>query len=273
MYSYYNDVNDGEPCVASSDIALPDLREPYQQLILSAETPFSARDAAGFAFAVADYNGDGTPDLLCLKKNTRTGSLEIQVLSHASNYQQLILRAETPLDGLDAASFAFAVADYNGDGTPDLLGLKKNTEARRVEIQVLSHASNYQQLTQLSMTPFGAADPAAFHFAVADYNGDGTPDLLCLMKNTEARRLDVQVLRHASNYQQLTRLTGTPLNRLTGIPLGAADAAAADAAAAAIFHFAAADYSGDGTPDLFCLKNTGTGRLEVLVLSGAPYFS
>src|SRR5262249_7363343 len=83
VYSYYDDVNYGRPCMASSDVPLPDLRAPYQKLILSTTIPL---DATGFDFVVADYNGDGKPDLFCLK-NTGTGSLEIQVLSHASNYQ------------------------------------------------------------------------------------------------------------------------------------------------------------------------------------------
>ncbi len=261
MYSYYDDVNGGQPCAASSERPLPNLRAPYQQFILRTWTPLDAADAADFDFVVGDYNGDGNPDLFCLRKtNTGTGSLEVHVLSHASNYQQLILRTGTPLDAADAADFDFVVGDYNGDGNPDLFCLRKtNTRTGSLEVHVLSHASNYQQFIRLTGTPLDAADAADFDFVVGDYNGDGNPDLFCLRKtNTRTGSLEVHVLSHASNYQQFIRLTGTPL----------------DAADAADFDFVVGDYNGDGNPDLFCLRktNTRTGSLEVHVLSHASNY-
>ncbi len=60
-------------------------------------------------------------------------------------------------------------------------------------------------------------------------------------------------------YQSFLLQTGTPI---------------AQADAAANFMFAVGDYNRDGVPDLFCLKrtNTGTGKLEVHILSGASKY-
>jgi kumamolisin len=53
----------------------------------------------------------------------------------------------------------------------------------------------------------------------------------------------------------------------TGTPIGAADAAAN-------MTFAVGDFNSDGVPDLFALKhsNTGSGMLEVHILSGASNY-
>jgi hypothetical protein len=58
-------------------------------------------------------------------------------------------------------------------------------------------------------------------------------------------------------HQQFILRTGTPLSQ----------------AEAGNFVFAIGDYTGTGKPDLFCVKNTdtGTGSVEVQVLSGAPH--
>jgi len=105
-------------------------------------------------------------------------------------------------------------------------------------------------------TPITQADAAAnFEFAIGDFNRDGIPDLYCLKKtNTGAGRLEVHILSGASSYQSFLLQTGTPITQ----------------ADAANFSFAVGDFNRDGTPDLYCLKktNTGTGRLELHILSG-----
>ena len=62
-------------------------------------------EAGNFVFAIGDYTGTGRPDLFCVKKtDTGTGSIEVDVLSGASNYQQFILRTGTPLSRLRRAT-------------------------------------------------------------------------------------------------------------------------------------------------------------------------
>jgi tellurite resistance-related uncharacterized protein len=107
-------------------------------------------------------------------------------------------------------------------------------------------------------TPIGAADAAAnMTFAAGDFNGDGIPDLFVFKKsNTGSGTLEVHVLDGATNYQTFLLHIATPI--------GQADAAAN-------FTFAVGDFNRDGVPDVFAFKHskTGTGSLEVHVLSGA----
>ncbi|HEX8075287.1 MAG TPA: VCBS repeat-containing protein [Thermoleophilaceae bacterium] len=134
------------PAEALAAIVLDVVSRPhgsnYQQFLLQTGTPISEQDAAAnFDFACGDFNGDGRPDLLCLKKtSTGTGALEVHVLSGASNYQQFLLQTGTPISEQDAAAnFDFACGDFNGDGRPDLLCLKKtSTGTGTLEVHVLA---------------------------------------------------------------------------------------------------------------------------------------
>ena len=193
------------------------------------------------------------------KTDTGTGSVEVHVLSGASNYQQFILRTGTPLSQAEAGNFVFAIGDYAGTGRPDLFCVKKtDTGTGSVEVHVLSGASNYQQFILRTGTPLSQAEAGNFVFAIGDYAGTGRPDLFCVKKtDTGTGSIEVHVLSGASNYQQFILRTGTPLSQ----------------AEAGNFVFAIGDYAGTGRPDLFCVKktDTGTGSIEVHVLSGAPY--
>jgi hypothetical protein len=176
-------------------------------------TPITQADAAAnFNFAVGDYNGDGKPDLYCLKhSNTGTGKLEVHILSGASNYQTFLVETGTPITQADAAAnFNFAVGDYNGDGKPDLYCLKhSNTGTGKLEVHILSGASNYQTFLVETGTPITQADAAAnFNFAVGDFNRDGVPDLYCLKRtNTGTQKLETHVLSGAAQYLGGLRFT------------------------------------------------------------------
>lgn len=69
----------------------------------------------------------------------------------------------------------------------------------------------------------------------------------------------IHIISGASNYQSFLLQTGTPISQ---------------ADAGANFLFAVGDFNHDGIPDLYCLKlsNTGTGNLEVHILSGASHY-
>jgi hypothetical protein len=132
------------------------------------------------------------------RSNTGTGTLEVHVLSGASNYQSFLLQTGTPIGQADAATnFTFAVGDYDQDGRPDLFCLKRtNTGTGSLEVHILSRASNYQSFVLQTGTPIGQADAATnFTFAVGDYDQDGRPDLFCLKRtNTGTGKLEVHVL-------------------------------------------------------------------------------
>jgi hypothetical protein len=184
----------------------------FQTFSLHTDTALFAADAPNCDFAVADYNGDGHPDVFCLKKiNTGAGNgtVEVHVLNGADNFQTFLLHAGTPLG---AADCDFALADYNRDGRPDVFGLKKNnTGTGTFEVHVLNGADNFQTFLLHTGTPLSTSDSANCDFAVADYNGDGHPDVFCLKKNNRDGTFEVHVLNGADNFQTFLLHTGTPL--------------------------------------------------------------
>jgi hypothetical protein len=98
-----------------------------------------------------------------------------------------------------------------------------------------------------------------FKILMGDINRDGRPDLVAIKKSgTSTNSTEVHVLSGASNFQTLLVQTGTGLHETS----------------TAQFDFALADWNGDGFLDLIAIKknNTGTGKTEVHILSGASNF-
>ena len=87
---------------------------------------------------MADYDGDGIPDLVFIKTaNTGTGTVEVHIASGASNYQTRIL--ETGTTFAPEADGVWLMADYEGDGIPDLVFIKTaNTGTGTVEVHIAS---------------------------------------------------------------------------------------------------------------------------------------
>jgi hypothetical protein len=229
----------------------------YQNYLLQTGTAQHETDDS-FAFAMANWDGDNRPDLFIIKKsNTGSGSTEISILSGSSNFQQFLLQTGTPLHPTDA-SFAFAVADWDNDGRPDLFIIKKNnTSTGSTEISVLSGASGFQKYILQTNTPLHETGNN-FAFALGDWTGDGKPDLFIIKKNnTDTGSTEVSILSGRSNFQEYLLQTGTPLHQTDHT-----------------FDFAVADWNNDGWVDLIVIKksNTGTGSTEVSVLSGAHNF-
>jgi hypothetical protein len=109
----------------------------------------------GNAF-IADFNGDGNPDIL-----TADGTMN---LGNGDGTFTL---------GKPAPSGVVAVADFNGDGKPDLLEQGTGTLA-----VLLVYLGNGDGTFQASIsTPSGASLSL---IGVADLNGDGKPDLVGL---------------------------------------------------------------------------------------------
>jgi len=213
------------------------------------ETP-----TAQFDFALTDWNGDGTLDLVAIKKNgTGTKSTEVHILSGASKFQDFILQTGTALQETDD-TFAFAMGKWDADSKPDLFAIKKSkTGTKSTEVHVLSGASGFKRFILQTGTGLHETD-ATFDFAVTDWNADGRPDLVAVKKsNASKNSTEVHVLSGASNYKNFILHSETALHRTDGT-----------------FEFAVADWTRDGRLDLVAIKkrNTGSNSTEVHIMAG-----
>jgi hypothetical protein len=120
--------------------------------------------------AIADLNGDGKLDVVL----TDSGSANISVLLNSTTTAS----APTFLPKIDflvggPGTLSVAVVDVSGDGKPDIVATRPNSSSLAILINTTAPGS---------MVPtFAVAGvPTAYlpyEVAVADFNGDGKPDL------------------------------------------------------------------------------------------------
>lgn len=179
----------------STEVSILSGASNFQNYLLQTGTPLHQTDET-FTFGVADWTGDGKPDLFIIKKsNTGSRSTEVSILSGASNFQRYLLQTGTPLQQTDH-TFDFVVADWNNDGRPDLIVIKKsNTRSKSTEIGVLSGTSNFQKFIFETATPQHETDES-FAFAATDWNNQNNCDLVIIKKNqTGTQSTEISILR------------------------------------------------------------------------------
>lgn len=119
--------------------------------------------------ATADVNGDGHPDLLW--QNTRTGQVLFWLMG-GTDGQQVISYGDPFATVSDTHWRVVSMADFNGDGHPDLLWENSATGQLLVwtmnGTQVLTYGSPFAQVTNTAWQVAGTAD----------FDGDGQADLL-----------------------------------------------------------------------------------------------
>ena len=165
-----------------TDLAVVNCSGAAMSILLNTATAGAATPAfaAGATFpvgsfpesiAVGDFNGDGRPDVVTANGIGST----LSVLLNTTQPGAATPSFSTAVNYLVQGSPVVMVADMNGDGRPDLVAA--NSASNSVSIL-------------FNITPAGAAAPsftAAANFplnatytdvVVADFNGDGRPDLL-----------------------------------------------------------------------------------------------
>ena len=110
----------------------------FQEVLLHTGTALPDTDDK-YEFVMTDWNGDGLPDLVAIQKSgTGTSNTEIHILSGASKFQDVLLHTGSALHNTDD-TFKFAMTDWNGDGRPDLIAIKKsNTVTNSTEVHILA---------------------------------------------------------------------------------------------------------------------------------------
>jgi hypothetical protein len=216
-------------------------------------TPLRANMTDQLEFALTDWHGNGTLDLVVIKKfSTGTNSTEVHVFSGAHKFQHILWQTGTALEETDD-TWTFGMGRWGGGNRPDLFAIKKsNTESKTTEVHVLSGDSNFKNNILHTGTSLHETD-SKFDFVVTDWNGDGRPDLLMVKKSdTNGRCTEVHVLSGASTYKDFILRSETPLFKSNGL-----------------YDFAVAGRNDNGKPDLIALRKklTEIDTMEMHVMS------
>jgi fibronectin type 3 domain-containing protein len=190
------------------------------------------------SIAVADINGDGKPDLIALQPPSAFATVWLNTTPSGAGTPAF---AGAQLFGITASSPSLVAADINGDGKPDLI--VTNTAGNRVSVLLNTTAAGSSTVSFAPLQSF-VVETAPNRVAVADINGDGSPDLVVMNQGKS-----VSVLLN-------TTAAGSSTASL-----------AAEQVVASFGNFAAvADLNGDGKPDLIIEKDVGaSGTLAVLL--------
>lgn len=190
----------------------------YRTFSLQKATPIALADAASTDFEVANFQGFGANDLVCIQLDgVKTGRVVIRVISgFADSYSSVIYEAVTPITVAQAGDMVFRLGHYEpADKTsrPDLFCFRvANTLSGMLELTVLSAASGYSAVVLQTATPMNAANMDQFEIRLGGFNRTISSDLFLLKKRQCASgKLEVHVLSASSGYQEFLAHAVTPL--------------------------------------------------------------
>jgi hypothetical protein len=184
-----------------------------------------------------DFDRNGVPDLVYM--NTSTRQVTVNYYGGAGG-ATLIGWAWLNQAGEPAGWTVAAVADMNGDGVPDLIWQNASTNQVTVDYYGGAGGAVIQGYNFLHNEPGWTA------VAAADFDGNGTPDLVWQNAATNQVQVDYYAFSGAPVYQSSAALRPASGWTVRG----------------------AADMNGDGVPDLIW-QNNSTGQVTVNFYGGA----
>jgi len=235
------DVNgDGRPDIMTADNFSNDvtvlLGNGDGSFVPTAGSPFAVGEDP-LSMAVADVNGDGRPDIVTANQFSQDVTV---LLGQAGGGFAPAAGSPFALLGAGAINPSFvAVADFNGDGRPDIL--TANVGSSNVTVLLGNGGGSF---APAAWSPF-ALGVVPWHVAVADLNGDGRPDIV--------------IGNDTSNLTVLLGQAGGGFAPAAGSPFALGTSEGTGPTSLAVV-----DVNGDGRPDIL----TANSSNDVTVLLG-----
>jgi uncharacterized protein (TIGR03437 family) len=205
--------------------------------------------AAGFSslssIAVADFNGDGFPDVIVGGLNTNANSAASVLLGNGSGGFPTVNSVTATLNGI----VYVATADFNNDGKADLALADSNDD---VDV-LIGHGDGTFQAQ--AATPVNLDSSPLLSIAVGDLNGDGRPDIVV---GAVGGSVSVFFNNGAGTFPNLGNAGTTTLTVVSGFESPVAPLVAIG------------DFNGDGTPDVAVADATNGGIYVFLNTNVAP---
>lgn len=162
---------------------------------------------------LADYNGDKMADIWFIAHNASGSSMtEVHILD-GTNLQSFLLHQSTGLMLKPNSIDDFCVYDYDGDKRPDLWYIQKVGMSGKTEVHILKNTTDMNSFKTFSanIATTLVTTNINWSFEVADYNRDGTVDVVGINRVGSNGKTDVHVLNGATSYQNFLLQVNTDM--------------------------------------------------------------
>jgi hypothetical protein len=198
--------------------------------------------------AIGDLNGDGRPDLAVANASSNTVSVLL-------NRGDGSFEAKHDYAG-EGTPYLLRLADLNGDGNPDILFIESSGGITSVVVLLNNGDGSFQAGHDYETCPTCSRSTAVESVAIADLNGDGSPDVA------------TRVIEEFHDYQDHRGTLSVFLNKGDGTFKERRSYKTGSDGAPGGANVVASDLNGDRRPDLA----TAVDRISVLVNRGDGSF-